>query len=988
MNPPNAPFNDDVEPGAIASGCSVDALAAALSRQARSVWAKSERNDGSESLPLYVHMTDSAGMAVHLWDGWLPRSTRSLISAAAGSEQAGRILVSWLAGIHDLGKVTPTFAGQVPSLADPMAAVGLRMPSPSYPSSAAPHAVCSQILLERWLTEKHGWSKAAARTYAVVPGGHHGVPPTPGLIGDIRDRKPELLGSAPEWRSTQDELADFATRVSGAEDYLDTWRIRPLPEHVQTLVTAIVIMADWIASGDLFSYAALAGDLTGRVSRAWTQLGLRDHWHVVEPQGSASALLVERFGLPDGSRARPVQERALEAVRRSERPGLLIVEAPMGEGKTELSLLCAEILAARTGAGGVFYALPTMATSDAMFDRVHRWVESVPDARGTHLETGYLAHGKARMNDEFRGLVRLGADVGELEWADPDGESDVMVAHTWLTGRKRGLLASFVVGTIDQALFLALKSRHVVLRHLALANKVVVIDEVHASDDYMKEYLKRLLRWLGEYRVPTILMSATLTPADRENFAREYAQHPVERAIRPGGARRRRRGSPDVVVSNVENTEAGGAGFADLREERAYPLLTAISPEGTVEIARPEASGRRSVVSIERIGDSLEDLVAALRESLQHGGAAAVIRNTVVRAQQAYTTLREAFPDADIRLVHARMLARDRAHRESRLRNDLGARAHLDEPVRFGERPLIVVGTQVLEQSLDVDFDVMLSDLAPVDLLLQRMGRLHRHERRNRSSLLTEPRIILTGADWCEDPPLPVKASAFIYGERELLAAVGVLDGCPQNRVRLPDDIARLVADAAEGVFNRPAIWADPWCNAETDALRTHAEKSHRAKAFLLDPPGRGDLVGWLRANIGEADDSAQGQQQVRDTDASLEVLVVRRIDGGIRTLLRHDGTGGDPVATDFAPPARLAYEIADCSLRLPSMLTTPWRFDQVIWELERNAFAGWQQSPVLRGELPLVLDEAHEATLAGVSVRYDDELGLLIGDAAQRADA
>lgn len=925
-------------------------------------------------------MSDTAGVATRLWDHWLPRSTRSIIANAVGGEDAGRTLVTWLAGIHDLGKATPAFAGQVPSLADPMEAAGLRMPSPRYPSREAPHATSSQILLERWLMEKHGWSKEVARTYAVVPGGHHGVPPTSGTIGLIRDHKPELLGTTPQWLSAQDELARFATRLTAAETYLDSWCSRPLPEDVQTLVTAIVIVADWIASGDLFSYAAVAGDLAGRVDRGWHQLGLQDHWHAIEPKESASTLLVERFGLPVGSLARPVQDRALELVRRSERPGLLIVEAPMGEGKTELSLLCAEVLAARSGAGGVFYALPTMATSDAMFERVHRWVESVPDARGRHLETGYLAHGKARMNEEFRGLARLGDDTTR---SNDHEESDVMVSHTWLTGRKRGLLASFVVGTIDQALFLALKSRHVVLRHLALADKVVVIDEVHASDDYMKVYLKRLLRWLGAYRIPTVLMSATLTPADREEFAREYSQHPAKRAVRPGDARRRRRGSDSSAAPTAENI-TDDDGFFSLRDERAYPLLTAVSPEGTIEIDRPEASGRRSEASVERIGDSLDDLVEALRERLRYGGAAAVVRNTVVRAQQAYTRLRDAFPDADIRLVHARMLARDRARRENGLRKDLGAGSHLDEPVRFGGRPLIVVGTQVLEQSLDVDFDVMTSDLAPIDLLLQRMGRLHRHERRNRSPLLNEPRLLLTGADWQEDLPRPAKGSTFVYGERDLLAAVGVLNGEPGARVRLPDDIAQLVAAASNGTFDRPAAWADAWRDAETNAFRTLAEKRHRAKTFLLDPPGAHDLVGWLQANVGEADDSAQGQQQVRDTDASLEVLVIQRVDGVIRTLPRPNETEGEPVTTDFPPATRLAYEIADCALRLPAMLTTPWRFDQVIWELERNAFAGWQKSPLLRGELPLVLDEERRATLAGIRVRYDDELGLLIGDAAE----
>jgi CRISPR-associated helicase Cas3/CRISPR-associated endonuclease Cas3-HD len=928
-------------------------------------------------------MADSAGIAQRLWDEWLPRSVTSHVEEAAGGDEAGRTLVTWMAGIHDLGKATPAFACQVPDLADAMHAAGLRMPSPRYQSADAPHARCSQILLERWLTEEHSWDRDTARTYAVIPGGHHGVPPTSYQIGETRDRRPELLGTDEVWRAAQFELARFAMRLSGAESLLPTWRKRPLPQRAQTLVTAVVIVADWIASSDLFDREPRIGALTTRVDGAWHRLQLPGPWQAVEPQGTASTLLAARFALPKDAHAHPVQERALDLVRRHD-SGLLVVEAPMGEGKTELSLLCAEAMAARTGAGGVFYALPTMATSDAMFSRVHQWLEQVPDARGSHYESGYLAHGKARFNEEFRGLVRLKDDL--VDWDDvtdgPEEAGDVMVAHTWLSGRKRGPLSSFVVGTIDQALFLALKSRHVVLRHLALAGKVVVIDEVHASDDYMKVYLKRLLRWLGEYRVPTILMSATLAPADREEYAREYAQQAAAPVVRPGSARRRRDGA-DGAAPAVATPAHPDSPFVALRRERAYPLLTSVSPDGTVELERPSVSARNTIVEIERQEDTADELVTMLRLALDQGGSAAVIRNTVVRAQQTYSQLRDAFPDATVCLVHARMLARDRRAREQDLRAALGPIAGLDEMVRFGERKLIAVGTQVLEQSLDVDFDIMVSDLAPVDLLLQRMGRLHRHPRQNRSPLLQRPRFIVTGSDWSEDPPRPIKGSSYIYGERDLFAAIGVLDGRSEQRVHLPDDISRLVADASEGTFTRPETWTDPWREAQSEADRAAAEKRTRAKDFLLDEPKNHDLVGWLNANAGEADDSAQGQQQVRDTDASLEVPVVQRIDGIVHTMPPSNGDPGKEVQTDFPPDVRTAYDIAECSLRLPATLTASWRFDQIISQLERDGFAGWQRSPLLKGELVLVLDEEFRAELAGVPVRYDNELGLLIGDAA-----
>ncbi len=932
-------------------------------------------------------MADSAGVAARLWDEWLPRSVTDRIQAAAGGDpESARSLVMWLAGIHDLGKATPAFAAQLEDLADSMDRAGLRMPSYPLRSSDAPHSACSQVLLERWLLHVHGWERDTARTYAVVPGGHHGTPPTSQRIRLIRDERPGLLGRGAKWALVQDELAAYATELAAATDLVADWRERPLPQSVQVLLTAIVIVADWIASGDLFAYDVTPADLSARVDRAWRRLGLAPHWHAMEPSGTASKLLQERFGLPPGAQSRPVQQHALELARKVGAPCLLIVEAPMGEGKTETSLLCAEEFAARTGAGGVFYALPTMATSDAMFDRVHRWVEAVPDARGPHILSAFLAHGKARLNEEYRGLVREGhtgfADERPLHDGVADEPRDeVMASHVWLTGRKRGQLASMVVGTIDQALFAALKSRHVVLRHLGLANKVVVIDEVHASDDYMKVYLRRLLRWLGEHRVPTILMSATLAPEDRRGFAAAYAGVGTKPTrARPGAGRRATEsGAVDAEPASAtgEPHATSTDAFQELRAERAYPLLTAVTPDGTTFVDRPEASVRRSTLSVAKIADDDETLVRNLADCLAQGGAAAVVRNTVSRAQRTAELLHTAFPSARIVMVHARLIARDRRDREAILRDELGPTSHLADSTRFGDRPLIVVGTQVLEQSLDVDFDVMVSDLAPVDLILQRAGRLQRHERANRSQLLANPTLYLTGADWSAEPPLPDAGSAAVYGMRDLLASIAVLEE-REGRLSLPDDIPPSVAEAAEGRFRVPESWSDAWARADQDAAERRARKEADAHTFLLAPPRTGDLVNWLEAGVGEADDTGQGQAQVRDADASIEVIVVQRVGDEIR-LLEHDGAEPQAIPTQMPPSAAQAWALAECTLRLPSSLTAEWRIDRVLRELEANGFAGWQQSPLLKGELVLVLDERREAELAGMRLHYDPELGLLM---------
>ena len=397
---------------------------------------------------------------------------------------------------------------------------------------------------------------------------------------------------------------------------------------------------------------------------------------------------------------------------------MLIVEAPMGEGKTEAALLAVEALAARSGADGCFVALPTRATTDAMFGRVLGWMRAIPDlAAGSSV---LLAHGTASLNDEYRGLMRRGrvSDVGECG-------DEVGIAHHWLRGRKKGPLAQFVIGTVDQVLVAGLKSRHLMLRHLALAGKVVVIDEVHAYDVYMSRYLDRVLHWLGAYGTPVVLLSATLPARRRAELLRAYESG---------------RSEPQAPVGETD----------------AYPVVSAtgLAPRAVA------ASGSPRPVVLEQLTedpdlDDLDALVAALRAGLAGGGCAVVIRNTVRRVQSTADRLVAEFGDEHVTVTHSRFLACDRARLDSDLLRRFGPPGHGTRRPELH----IVVASQVVEQSLDVDFDLMITDLAPVDLVLQRMGRLHRHTR-PRPPGLERPRCVLTGVeDWGAAPARAVAGS-------------------------------------------------------------------------------------------------------------------------------------------------------------------------------------------------------------------------------------
>ncbi|MDX3388336.1 CRISPR-associated helicase Cas3', partial [Streptomyces niveiscabiei] len=732
-----------------------------LSAVTRTVWAKSDIKSASW-LPLWRHMADSGAVSSRLWSEWLPRSIKKLVTEELpGGEDDAHRLVRFLASVHDVGKSTPAFACQVDSLAGPMRDSGLEMPLAKdfgLDRRIAPHGLAGQLLLQEWMAERFGLRGRVSGQFAVVVGGHHGTFPDHEQIHDLQLR-PHLIrhpGPSEEvWRRAQFELMDACAVAAGVTGKVSEWGEVRLSQPAQVVLTAVVILADWIASSpELFPYDPETWTPVGPVSErrrlaaAWTGLDLLPPWAPEEPGQPADELFGLRFDRLKGMAVRPVQAEAVRMAREMPAPGMLVIEAPMGEGKTEAALAAVEILAARSEAGGVLVALPTRATGDAMFPRLLEWLENLPDI-GRAGHSVVLAHAKAALNDVWAGLLRQGrrmivaVDPNDQEREELDSRSRHAKpagfhAHQWLRGRKKQLLASFAVGTIDQVLFAGLKSRHLVLRHLAVAGKVVVIDEAHAYDAYMGRYLDRVLEWLAAYRVPVVVLSATLPSDRRRALVAAYT------------------GSPDS--SSVETAPD------------AYPLITAASPGHPVLTVRPPAaSGRKTTVVVERTDDDLASLADRLERELSDGGCVLVVRNTVDRVLETASVLRARLGDEAVTVAHSRFLAADRAANDADLLRRFGPDG--------GQRPYrhVVVASQVAEQSLDVDFDLLVTDLAPVDLVLQRMGRLHRHLR-NRPTRLAQARCLITGVDWEAALPQPVAGTIAVYrSEFILLRSLAVL---------------------------------------------------------------------------------------------------------------------------------------------------------------------------------------------------------------------
>lgn len=944
------------------------------SAAARSVWGKTGVPDVAgvrgSALALVQHLEDTAGVAGVVWDEWLPGHVLDLLSEdLAGGRREGRLRLQWLAGLHDIGKSAPGFAvkaamveGGDMLLAD-MATHGLTSrPAPTGPGQKLPpHCRIGMDLLRRWLIENTGARGRAATALAGPVGMHHGTPPTRGELQGLSGS--EWTGrDNPSWRAVQDEImAGMTARLGVTRERLTAWASLPPTLPQQVLLTAAIVVADWLASDTARFPHEGPFDPALRLEDAQLREALVGRWQPPGEVADAGVQLGLRFPRLAGRSITALQRAARDLAARADEPSLLIIEAPMGAGKTEAALLAAEEFARRFGLGGVFVGLPTMATSDAMFSRVREWTENLG---GSGRSTMFLAHSKAHLNRDYEVLLHRSAasarenDIGQhtVNQAE-EGPSAPAVVGTWLRGRRKGLLASFVVGTIDQALFGALKARHVALRHLGLVGKVVVIDEVHAADVYMRSYLERALGWLGAYRVPVVLLSATLPSEQRRQLLNAYAKGRDKK-------------------SGVSIDSWGG-----------YPRLT-MQADATEEVS-VEASGDGAGIEVSAIADDLERLTDRVRALADQGACVVIIRNTVARAQETYRAIAGAVGRERSMLLHSQFAAAHRARQERELLQLLGPEGpNVERPHGY-----VVVGTQVLEQSLDIDADVMVTDLAPVDLVLQRAGRLHRHQRgegqSGRPQAVRSAQLAIVGVPIADAEARLEPGAAVIYGERALLASAHVLRPHVEGRpIALPLDIPRLVEAAYTDALEPPTAWAGAWQRAEEEARHEARSAEDRASTFRLGlPTASTSLVGWLEGSTDDPatnDEALAGRAQVRDGEDSLEVLLVRRGEDGLVRLLDEVGDDGGAVlgVPELGPPPRrLERALLSSSIRLPRRLTAAYRIDAVIEELEKRggAFDGWQQSPWLAGQLVLELDDEGRTTLGGVNLRYDPDMGLVM---------
>ena len=662
-----------------------------------------------------THAIVSGHVAQILLDRFVSDGDKEILFDETGLDRESlRSFIGYFVSLHDIGKIDYSFQAKyddIEYIKRLREAVHCDVPVP-YVRHERTGKDCLKVL---W--KSRGEDREAVRLFPKIVGAHH-----QGKTG------PGGFASYSESYRYQTELECMMRNhfLASSEKALPHLK-RKLSGSMPALVLGITILADWISSGSSFADA-----------EEW--IGQDDAIQIIDDTASGfldrSGLMPQHFDWPDSfcslwpviplDGRRPLQRELDEMFSaKGHKPILVLLEAPMGEGKTEAGVYAGLQMARLWGKDGMYVAMPTAATANQMVGRIRVLMESHGIPSGVRL-----LHSMAWLDN-----------TEEFSSSSPDERDE---AAKWLAPLKRGLLGQYSVGTVDQAMFAATNVKYGALRLLGLSNKVLIIDEVHSYDAYMSEIIIRLLDWCRALRVPVILMSATIPPFLKKKLLAPYTDY----------------------------------GFSG-----AYPSITMIDKEGKVTEQHISETSHKLICDVQMLPylGKAEQIAEAAIEKVKQGGCLCVLMNTVGEAQEVYQEIRSRY-DGDRLLFHARFPAR----RRTQIEQECIRRYGKDRSQRPAQS--ILVATQVVEQSLDVDFDGMMTAVAPIDLLLQRMGRIHRHESGQRPAGFVKASITVLIPEDSQYGP-----SAFVYPACMLQSTIRLLHN--RDSIRIPEDLAGLVRD-------------------------------------------------------------------------------------------------------------------------------------------------------------------------------------------------
>ena len=764
------------------------------------LWGKTDRENDKNYHPLLFHLLDVAHCALELWDR-LPKNLRQrMANAVQLDERRAGLFFASLAGLHDIGKAYPCFQNKAPNLLKMVEGAGFDVPTRCM--SPHPHNFVSVPEVKRLFESKI--HKETLLAFAHALGAHHGVFPTRDDIAKITLND---LGVEPIWEEARNRLSEeVMTRLAISWDIIPPRSIEIQDSAFIPLLAAFISIADWFGSSKHFPMDG-AQDIAAYViaSKRCAKAALDATKWSPPPVITESLPFSKLFDYLNPGSVKPnaLQKRVADLLEGLDAPSLWIIEEEMGAGKTEAAFSILDACRVKGLSHGVYLAMPTQATSNAMYKRLGDYLKTRDAEQAVNL---ILAHSHAILDNEYRGRIEFTRQFDARIYNNDERANDTegtLLVRSWFTARKQTLLAHYGVGTIDQALMGVLQTRHWFVRLFGLAGKVVIFDEVHAYDTYMNTLLAQLIKWLAELNCTVILLSATLPRKARLELAEAYCA-----------------GAKGALVAQTSPP--------------AYPRITCVpkgSPQQALAHAIPPNSNLKTFL-LEHLPNSVEAVLNALRDE---EGCAIVVCNTVAKAQEMYRTLEAVLSREGWKclLFHARMPFGWRKEREERVLELFDK--HSGKEGKVLRPKTLLVATQVVEQSLDLDADIMVSEMAPVDLVLQRMGRLFRHKR---TRCTQQARFILL-CDTESETAIPnFENSTFIYEEYVLLRSWLALR--EKSEILLPNDIEPLVAevyDAENDFTTLPDGWTTKLKASKTELNRITEEQKRHAQRVSVRLP-------------------------------------------------------------------------------------------------------------------------------------------------------
>lgn len=746
-------------------------------------WGKTQKSSDTSTAPYHLlayHCLDVAACGYYMAQKNIYGVSDALAECGIAEENQATWL-AWLFASHDIGKFARSFQRYAlfpdAPLVPPVAGITISERHDSMGYYLWGELFKSWQSGENNIIPTASLNRAAFRSalniWMSVSTGHHGIPP------DNTTNKSPLAFDDDDIIAASHYLEAISALFSPMlPEFWTTKEGKKTLKQQSWFFAGIMTLADWMGS-DETHFPLVSEPMTLQAYWPIACDNARKALSLIPPVSPCSRYAGHQALFPFIDRLTPLQERAASLDIAAPGPQLVILEDVTGAGKTEAAMILTHRMMSAGKGNGLYVGLPTMATANAMYERLAMAYRALfqAEARPSLI----LAHGGRQMLDIFTQSIWQPTESHAENYARDDAAAS-RECHAWFAdSRKKALLAEVGVGTLDQLLMTVMPFRHQSLRLLGIRHKILLLDEVHAYDGYMVKLLEGLLRFHAAQGGSAIILSATLPASLREKLLSAFSEGAGFTAVEPDG-------------------------------HASYPWLSHLCAAGLVEQALSTRQEVQRTVAINWIHqrDRAIDLIHRVVAS---GQCICWIRNTVDEAVDIYQQLLNEgiIAQQHLLLFHSRFAFADRMAIEEKTLSWFGK----DAPAAH-RRGKVLIATQVVEQSLDIDLDWMITDLAPIDLLIQRAGRLQRHlrdaEGQRKATLPDErqpPVLTVLAPEWQEEvssdwPGAELRGTGFVYQDHACLWRTQALLR-QYKEIRMPENARALVDGVYEQALPAPA---------------------------------------------------------------------------------------------------------------------------------------------------------------------------------------